>query len=106
MTTLGKPVRLEVKDGIALVTIDNPPVNATSQAVRAGLLEAISQVQGDRDVEAAVVVAEGRTFVAGGSQILAEIRAISEKSGPGCEPAPLLIEMASRGTRFSDWRVA
>lgn len=66
MTTLGKHVRLEIKDGIALITIDNPPVNATSQAVRAGLLEAISQVQGDRDVEAAVIVAEGRTFVAGG----------------------------------------
>lgn len=66
MTTPGKPVRLEIKNGIALITIDNPPVNATSQAVRAGLLEAITQVQGDRTVVAAVIAAEGRTFVAGG----------------------------------------
>lgn len=66
MTNVTKPVRIEINDGIALITIDNPPVNATSQAVRAGLQEAISTVQDKRDVLAAVIVAQGRTFVAGG----------------------------------------
>ena len=30
----GNPVTVEIRDGLAFVTIDNPPVNATSQAVR------------------------------------------------------------------------
>ncbi len=40
----------------------------------------------------------------GAAQVLAEVTAISDASGPGWEPAPLLIEMASCGTRFCDWR--
>ena len=59
-------ISVEVRDGIAIVSIHNPPVNATSQSVRAGLLEAISVAQDDRSVEAVVLVAEGRTFIAGG----------------------------------------
>lgn len=48
---------------IAWVIIDNPPVNATSTAVRAGLLNAVAQVRGAR---IAVLRGAGRTFVAGG----------------------------------------
>lgn len=59
------PVRIEVSDGIAFVIIDNPPVNATSQPVRAGLLAAIAKVQTDAAVAAAVIAGEGRAFVAG-----------------------------------------
>ncbi|MEQ1614770.1 MAG: 3-hydroxyacyl-CoA dehydrogenase NAD-binding domain-containing protein [Hyphomicrobiaceae bacterium] len=66
MTKGNSTVRLEIKNGIALITIDNPPVNATSKAVRAGLLEVISSIQINHDVEAAVIAAEGRAFVAGG----------------------------------------
>ncbi len=57
------PVRTEITNGIARVTIDNPPVNATSTAVRAGLLEAVAAVQG---CDLAVLVCAGRTFIAGG----------------------------------------
>lgn len=48
---------------IAWVEIDNPPVNATSTAVRAGLAAAVQQVQGAR---VAILTCAGRTFVAGG----------------------------------------
>ncbi|WP_164661930.1 FAD-dependent oxidoreductase [Tropicibacter sp. Alg240-R139] len=48
---------------IAWVEIDNPPVNATSTAVRAGLTAAAQQVQGAR---VAILTCAGRTFVAGG----------------------------------------
>ena len=34
-------VSLARQDGIAVITIDNPPVNALSQAVRQGLLDAV-----------------------------------------------------------------
>ena len=40
-------VRIEREGGIAVVTIDNPPVNASSQAVREALLQAIAQTNGD-----------------------------------------------------------
>ena len=50
---------------VAVVTIDNPPVNASSQAVRAGLLEAVAATEVDPDVDAVVLACAGRTFVAG-----------------------------------------
>ena len=54
------------RDGeIAVITVDNPPVNALSQAVRTGLIEAFSEARDDPAVKAIVLTAAGRTFVAG-----------------------------------------
>ncbi|PPJ48409.1 3-hydroxyacyl-CoA dehydrogenase [Rhizobium sp. KAs_5_22] len=50
---------------IAVVTIDNPPVNALSQAVRQGLVDAVSALDGDPHISAVVLVCAGRTFIAG-----------------------------------------
>ncbi|MFD2250759.1 3-hydroxyacyl-CoA dehydrogenase [Pseudochelatococcus lubricantis] len=50
---------------IAVVTIDNPPVNALSQALRQALLEAAETLDADPDVRAAVLLCAGRTFIAG-----------------------------------------
>jgi 3-hydroxyacyl-CoA dehydrogenase len=50
---------------IATLTIDNPPVNAISQAVRAALVEGIARANADADVAALVVACAGRTFFAG-----------------------------------------
>ncbi len=58
-------VRYSVEDGIALVRIVNPPVNALSAAVRAGLVEAARRATDDPAVVAMVIAAEGRTFIAG-----------------------------------------
>src|SRR5215210_716253 len=60
-----EPVRVTLTGPVALVEIDNPPVNASSQAVRAGLADAIRRVEQAPDVEAAVIACAGRTFVAG-----------------------------------------
>ena len=51
--------------GVAVVTIDNLPVNATSQAVRQGLMEAVAQTEADQGVTAVVLACAGKTFVAG-----------------------------------------
>lgn len=51
--------------GIAVIVVDNPPVNALKQAVRAGILDALTQAQGDTSVAAIVLACAGRTFVAG-----------------------------------------
>jgi 3-hydroxyacyl-CoA dehydrogenase len=49
---------------IAVVTVNNPPVNALSQSVRQGLLDAIHRAAGD-DSKAVLIICEGRTFIAG-----------------------------------------
>jgi 3-hydroxyacyl-CoA dehydrogenase len=54
------------RDGrIAIVTADNPPVNALKYEVRAGLTEALRRVRDDDGVEAVVIACAGRTFFAG-----------------------------------------
>jgi len=58
-------VRLERDGPIGLVIIDNPPVNAISQAVRQGLQQAFSAAAADDDIEAVVLLCDGRTFIAG-----------------------------------------
>jgi 3-hydroxyacyl-CoA dehydrogenase len=58
-------VRLDRQGAVALVVIDNPPVNASSQAVRRGLLDAIIAAEADPAVDAIVIACDGRTFVAG-----------------------------------------
>jgi len=58
-------VRVETKGDVAVVTINNPPVNAASQAVRAGLLAAIAKTEAISTVTAVILRAEGRTFTAG-----------------------------------------
>jgi len=59
------PVQYSRVGAIGLIEIDNPPVNATSQAVRAGLAHSIAQGAQDDGVFALVVTALGRTFIAG-----------------------------------------
>ncbi len=58
-------VKLENNDGIAVVTVDNPPVNALSAAVRRGIYEAIRSAGSDPAVTAIVLTCAGRTFIAG-----------------------------------------
>lgn len=58
-------VRLTREDGIAIITINNPPVNALSPGVPEGIAEAIEQINKDESVRTAVLIGGGRTFVAG-----------------------------------------
>lgn len=50
---------------VAVVTIDNPPVNALSQALRQALVEAVAELDADAAVKAVVLICAGRTFIAG-----------------------------------------
>lgn len=58
------PVSYEVLDDIGVITVDNPPVNALSQAVRQGLLDTVRAAQADASC-VVLIVCTGRTFVAG-----------------------------------------
>lgn len=64
-TATSSSVQYEVQDGVAVITIDNPPVNALSQHVREGVCKAMQQINEDEDVRAVVLACAGRTFVAG-----------------------------------------
>ena len=59
------PVSIESLGEIALICIDNPPVNATGQAVRQGLQDAVTALNADDAVRVIAIYAAGRTFVAG-----------------------------------------
>jgi 3-hydroxyacyl-CoA dehydrogenase len=50
---------------VAVVTIDNPPVNALKHEVRAGLTEAFRRIRTDDRIRSVVLACAGRTFVAG-----------------------------------------
>jgi 3-hydroxyacyl-CoA dehydrogenase len=58
-------VKLERHDVIAIITVNNPPVNALSAAVRGGILENIKAAVADAEVKAVVLTCAGRTFIAG-----------------------------------------
>ena len=57
-------IRLERLDGVGIIQIDNPPINAGCQAVRAGLLEAIRQVDADDGLSGAILIGAGAMFPA------------------------------------------
>lgn len=75
MTT---PVSLSWRESVAIITVDNPPVNAINHDVRVGLLTALREIAGDLEVEAAVIAAAGKTFMAGSD--------IREFDAPPTEP--------------------
>lgn len=50
---------------IAIVTVDNPPVNALGHALRQGLWDAVATLDADDTVRAVVLICAGRTFIAG-----------------------------------------
>lgn len=58
-------VRTERMDGVLVICIDNPPVNAGSTGVRSGILEAISALGDAPDLQGAVLIGAGNTFIAG-----------------------------------------
>ena len=62
---MGNRVRLEFEDDVAIIVIDNPPINAGSHAVRRGLVEAVEQAAARPDTKTVVVMGAGKTFVAG-----------------------------------------
>jgi 3-hydroxyacyl-CoA dehydrogenase len=65
MGSINASVDLRRDGDVAVVTADNPPVNALKHEVRAGLTRALQQARDDGAVNAVVIACAGRTFFAG-----------------------------------------
>ena len=58
-------VQLTTENGIAVITINNPPVNALSPGVPEGIAESLDRIAQDDTIKAVVLIGSGRTFIAG-----------------------------------------
>ena len=65
MTAIKAVTDLAIQNGIGVLTIDSPPVNALSAEVRDGLAAGIAAAVADPAVSAIVLICAGRTFIAG-----------------------------------------
>ncbi len=100
MTSL---VRTSHLDGVLVIAVDNPPVNALSVGVPDGIIDAVAAGAADPKVDAFVLLGAGRTFIAG-----ADIREFGKPRPPGAktifdliaalEAAPKPVVAAIHGT--------
>ncbi|MEP0201649.1 MAG: 3-hydroxyacyl-CoA dehydrogenase NAD-binding domain-containing protein [Halioglobus sp.] len=92
MTALTDMADLSIEDGIAVLTIDNPPVNALSQGVRQGIKDGLEQSLANDNVTAIVLICAGRTFIAGAD--ITEFASAPKE--PGLHPVLEQMENASK----------
>jgi 3-hydroxyacyl-CoA dehydrogenase len=89
-------VQFTKDNGIAVITINNPPVNALSPGVPEGISEALDQIAQDDSVKAVVLIGGGRTFVAGADIKEFGKMASGKPRGAGLLPLLLKIEDSSK----------
>lgn len=58
-------VDVKIQKNIAVITVDNPPVNALSTHIRAGLVTAIERINADKNIDGVVLTGAGRIFIGG-----------------------------------------
>jgi 3-hydroxyacyl-CoA dehydrogenase len=94
-------VKYTARDGVGVVTIDNPPVNAVGPGIPEEIAGALDQAAADPAVRAVVLIGAGRTFIAG-----ADITRIGKPGGAPniqpllakCENLPKPLVVAIHGT--------
>lgn len=85
-------VQLTRDKDVAIITINNPPVNALSSGVAQGIAQAIEQVSNDDAIKAVVLIGGGRTFIAG-ADIKEFGKITSGKTQRGAGLLPLLLQI-------------
>ena len=84
-------VRFEVEDGVGVITVDYPPVNALGPGVSDGIIAALETGEADPNVKAMVLMGAGRTFIAG-----ADIRGFGK---PRATPTKRTYEVLDQGKK-------
>jgi 3-hydroxyacyl-CoA dehydrogenase len=74
---MNEAARYEIRDGIAVITMNNPPVNGLGNALRAGILDCLHRIEADAAVKAAVIIGSAKFFSGG-----ADIREFNAKREP------------------------
>src|SRR5579863_2840980 len=96
MNSMNDFVQLAFDGDIAVITINNPPVNALTPGVPEGISSALDQIAQNESVKGVVLIGGGRTFVAG-ADIKEFGKMIAGKSrGPGLLPLLLKMEDSSK----------
>ena len=80
-------VTIERLDGVALLTLDNPPVNGLSFAMRAALGDCVMEALADESITAIVIAGAGRMFCGG-----ADIREFDAPPPPGAASLPAVLD--------------
>jgi enoyl-CoA hydratase/carnithine racemase len=93
-------VVITVSGHTALITIDHPPVNSLSLAVRAGLFAAYTRVLEDPSIDAAILTGAGRAFSAGGDIKELDTPAALAPPGLSADLHPLMERCASPGGKL------
>lgn len=78
---MSEVVTFSKQGNIGLIIVNNPPVNALAQAVRAGIRDGVERGIADKDVSAMIIICDGRTFIVG-----ADIREFGKPSQPPILP--------------------
>jgi 3-hydroxyacyl-CoA dehydrogenase len=83
-----------VTDGVAVITLENPPVNGLGQGTRAGIVDGITQATADASVHAVVIIGSGKVFCGG-----ADIKEFGSPKA-GAEPnLHVVIETVEQSTK-------
>src|SRR5215831_18010212 len=78
---------------IAILTINNPPVNAISPGVLEGFLSGMENLENDSAIKAAVLIGAGKTFIAGADiKEFSKITSGQKQRGEGLHPLLFRIE--------------
>lgn len=92
MQSFSETIQGEIRDRIGVIRVNNPPVNALSWHVRDGLYDAFRWVDDSDDIDAAILICDGQTFIAG-----ADIREIGgNMKGRNFLETLAMIENASK----------
>ena len=84
-------ILFEVREGVAVISLNNPPVNALSHAVRAGLNEVLDKIVNDNAITSAVIASKLNIFVAG-----ADITEFGKPAKP-----PILTDLIEKIRHFT-----
>jgi len=77
MKTDYQTIQVEIRDNVAVFTMNNPPVNQLSTQFRADLAEAFGEAYGDEAVKAIVLTGTGKNFIAGAD--ITEVQKVENK---------------------------